>query len=107
MELPINMIVVVLIAVLVLVTVSVFLVGQLGGGTGAINLESAFTKGCSQLTNPVLQNCDPNTAFTVNGYTAPGKTPGTPANFFTEICPAKGYGTPTVCARACGCQLPA
>ncbi len=99
MELPINMIVVVLIAVLVLVTVSTFLAGQLGGGTGSINLEGVFSAECNKLRT--FHNCA-DTNFVVTGYTAPGKTAGTPT-YFSELCTLKGY-SPAECLIACGCK---
>jgi hypothetical protein len=102
MELPINMIVVVLIAVLVLVTVSTFLAGQLGGGGGAIELERAFSEGCQKLRSQY--NCNTGANIRIMSYTLPGYAAGSGSTFFgtPSICSQKGY-TDTECARMCGC----
>ncbi len=49
-DLPINAIVIVAIAVLVLVVIAAFFVGVVGPGTGTMNSQSAWNKGCAQAT---------------------------------------------------------
>ena len=102
MELPINMIVVVLIAVLVLVTVGAFLAGQLGGGVGQIGLEQAFGEGCQKLRS--VYNCARDATVTITSYTPQGRPAGSGADFFNDICTAKGFGVDReLCAVQCGC----
>ncbi len=104
MELPINMIVVVLIAVLVLVTIGAFLAGQLGSGQGSIKLEQAFGEGCQKLRSS--WNCaDLN--FEVSYQKQGSASLTTP---FSEICQLKGLTTaisndPGTCVKACGCNI--
>ena len=91
MELPINMIVVVLIAVLVLTTVGIFLTQQLGGGTGAINYQEAWGKTCTQLR--FQYSCNPGLVpVGENGLT------------FEQLCNKIFPGIDSnVCAKQCGC----
>lgn len=109
LELPINMIVVVAIAVLVLVVVAAFFAGQIGGGTNSINVENAFTQGCTKLRS--LYNCDPATISSINvlNFAPPGQpvlTTGYPFSTASNgICSLKGYINDQECARACGCQV--
>jgi hypothetical protein len=101
MELPINMIVVVLIAVLVLTAVGVFLSQQFGGGASGIELENAFGQGCQQLRT--LYNCDRQASFRIASYTPQGYAAGSGADFFGDICRLKGIPDHELCAVTCGC----
>lgn len=103
MELPINMIVVVLIAVLVLVTVGAFLTQNMSQ-TSAFGLEQAFGDGCLKLRNSY--SCA-SLNFPVK-YQKQGDT--NPTTTFSEVCVLKGYeatltNEPNSCARACGCTI--
>lgn len=105
LELPINMIIVIAVAVLVLVVVAAYFSAQTGGGFSSINLEAAFTQGCSALRSAYA--CNPLSVGTV---TIPGyKTTATDTatHYLSELCTAKGItpGDNTACARACGCTV--
>jgi hypothetical protein len=103
MELPINMIVVILIAVLVLVTVGAFLASQMSN-TSSFGLEQAFGEGCQKLRS--VYNCDLNAHVSIKSYTPPGRLAGSGSDFFADICSAKGFEAGSECAIACGCPRP-
>ncbi|HLC67598.1 MAG TPA: hypothetical protein VJI12_01825 [archaeon] len=95
MELPINMIVVVLIAVLVLTTVGIFLTRQLGGGASNIDYQQLWGQACTKLrfqNNCVASNFD----ITDNN--------GNPTTFSVVCQKAVGLTEVTPCARQCGCS---
>jgi hypothetical protein len=99
-ELPVNAIVIVAVAILVLAVIAAFFVGALGTNMAGINLEQAFTKGCEALIR--AYNCDENKisdgTIKVLGYPNPEDTDTT----FYSLCLQKGYSAST-CAVACGC----
>ncbi len=104
MELPINMIVIIAVAVLVLTVIAAFFTGALGQGVNTIAVENAFQKGC-QLAKTVY-NCNTN-SFPVSGYrpTASNSIQEDPTGSvsFSVICNLKGAADQTTCLRLCGC----
>lgn len=106
LSLPIEMIVIIAIAMLVLVVVAAFFVGGFGGGN-AVTIEAAFQSGCNRLR---LENCnyDGISSMTIPGYKVFGDsiTTGTPQDAVTmqKICDLKKYSS-ILCARACGCPV--
>ncbi len=103
MELPINMIVIIAVAVLVLTVIAAFFTGALSQGVNTIVVENAFQKGC-QLAKTV-HSCS-ITSFTVSGYrqTVKGiqEDPEGLGVQFDVICGLKG-ATGQACLRLCGC----
>ena len=96
MELPINMIVVVLIAVLVLTTVGIFLTRQLGGGASNIDYQAMWGKACTQLRFQASCN--------IANLGALLDANGVPVTFNDVCAKAVGAGlTPEQCIRQCGC----
>ncbi|MBI4163127.1 MAG: hypothetical protein HY513_05575 [Candidatus Aenigmarchaeota archaeon] len=107
LELPINIIVIIAIAVLVLTVIAAFFTGALGGGTNAIATEQAFQKGCQLLRT--VQACDSGRIEFVtiagyrasqNGITADATSPGVP---MLTVCTLKGASDASTCAQLCGC----
>jgi hypothetical protein len=101
LELPMNMIVVILIAVLVLVVLGAFFAGQTGGGIDSINRQNAFGSACTRFRT--IENCA-NANFETS-YIKPGDTKKV---FFLELCTIMGYSASSgdnSCAKACGCVI--
>ena len=110
MELPINMIVIIAVAVLVLTVIAAFFTGALGGGQNAIATEQAFQKGCQLLRTVYACNSNSVGSVSVSGYslTTSGGIASDPQNQvgvpLLTICNAKGAGQDSVrCAQLCGC----
>jgi len=109
-SLPINMIVIVAIAVLVLVVTAGYFGGAFVGSTGTIQFEQAFSSACTQLRNSY--NCDKNEVGRVSVlYQAPGENAAT-TTYLSDLCRQKlGKGTvrgggtvnSAECVKACGC----
>ncbi len=97
LELPLNMIVLIIVAVLVLLVIAAYFTGQFASGANTIALQSAFNDGCTKWRS--VYNCQPNPSFTVK-YQAPGSANADTS--FIDICTAKKM-TITECAIACGC----
>jgi hypothetical protein len=108
LELPINMIVVIAIAVLVLTVVAAFFVGQTGGGVDTVRFESAFTSACT--TWRTAYNCaDTNMGLVPVNFKFSGQTQN--ANM-DQMCKYKILGSTTTgtysttdCQRLCGCSV--
>ena len=102
---PIELIVIIAIAVLVLIVLAAFFSGAFGGSTGTIDLQTAFNSACNKLRN--VYNCDQNSVSDVKvSYTPVGKPnePNFPLYGGTQsLCGLLSYTTPYECARACGC----
>lgn len=107
MELPINMIVVVAIAVLVLVVTAGFFGGFLTGNINSIELEQAYNSACSQLRN--TKNCVARETASIEvQIKVPGETVIQKTNLL-KLCEKLNKGadsTGVTCARSCGCQIP-
>ena len=103
MELPINMIVIIALAVLILVIITAFTTSQVGQGVGNIDVERAFAAACTKLR---AQSCV-DTALT----TITENVQGFPtAQSLIDLCTRKGFvdaiGTTSAtaaCKAACGC----
>ncbi len=112
LELPINMLVIIAIAVLILVVVALFFTGFFGEKSGAINLAVAYSNACE--TYRSVYNCGRDSTsigFTVVGYQIPGG--GTGNARFIDVCnekyEEKTAGTPYTpidfCRKDC-CGIP-
>lgn len=119
-SLPINVVVIIALAVLVLVVLGAFFGGYFGGSTIELQRERALESACSQLRT--LYNCNSN-ALTKAGavHSEPGdaierkffyclKTPcdsSSPPTGYepgrTSLCTLKGLGD-SQCLTRCGCQ---
>jgi hypothetical protein len=104
--LPINMIVIIAIAMLILVVVGAYFAGAFGSTTQTISLESAFNQACNQIV--AAYNCDANFINTVKvNYKEAGAANPTPHSLY-QLCGLKSIdmssttGT-TTCLRLCGC----
>jgi len=97
MSLPINMIVIIALAVLILVIITAFTTSQFGGGISSISQESAFAQLCTQYRGG---GCTTGTwqSFSTNVQGAGSLT-------LQQICQNKfgaSSGEP-VCKQNCGC----
>jgi hypothetical protein len=103
MELPINMIIIIAIAMLILVIVGAFFSGTFGGTVGSISLENALNQACSQLVT--IYNCDDGKLGTISvNYKETGQSDAT-LKPLSRLCTLKlgsGY-TIEACMRYCGC----
>ena len=95
MELPINMIVVVLIAVLVLTTIGIFLTSSFGTNANTIQWESLRGSACNTLR--YQGNCA-NT-----GLQTSTDTNGAPIKI-SQVCDHLGSVGDEACKRMCGCS---
>lgn len=99
MELPVNMIVIVMVAVLVILAVAFYFTQQSGRGVSAIDLEKAYQQGCIVLKAPAFA-CDHNKINTVpTGYSAGGT-----AYSLGNVCALRGIRDSVSCAKSCGCD---
>ena len=97
MALPINMVVILAVAMLILVVVGAFFSGYFGGGT----LDIALNQACNQFVT--IYNCDETKLDRVTVmYTLPGKS-DQEAVSLKRLCELKGYNSET-CMRVCGCS---
>ena len=110
MELPINMIVIIAVAVLVLAVIIALFVGAIGGEQNRIVVEQAFTKGCLLLK--ANQACDPAriSDVTIAGYrtTTNGIVEDPTSDgvyFYPKVCNLKGATSEASCAQLCGCVI--
>lgn len=103
LELPINMIVIIAVAVLILVAVIAFFATQFGNSGDTIAQQNAFNGACNTLK--AIYNCQPNFVSQITTtYTAPGAS--TPMSLLDLCTRLKQTNVPTTCAKFCGCQLP-
>ncbi len=102
---PINLIVIIAIAVLVLVVLAAFFTGALGTGTASINRAAAIDAGCQRLRT--IYNCDTSKIDTIDvPYKKPGDTVTDPTHKLREICNDEGLtntGGVDECAVRCNC----
>lgn len=103
MELPINMIIIIAIAMLILVVVGAYFSGAFGGTSNAISLENAFSQACSQLVS--AYNCDTQYMGTIKVNYKPSGSATALSKSLTDLCILKGVDMTTLitCARLCGC----
>ena len=94
LEMPINMIIVIAIAVLVLVAIFGFFGGQFFSGSDQISSQKLFADGCAVLRNS--HSCD---QAKINMITIGGKS-------FGSVCNGNGFSDTAQCAKACGCAVP-
>ena len=106
LELPINIIVIIAVAVLVFTVIAAFFTGALSQGVNTIAVENAFQKGC-QLAKTV-ESCN-SISFPVSGYRQTEKgIQEDPAGSvqFSWLCGLKGAANDqTKCLRLCGCAV--
>lgn len=104
---PINLIVIIAIAVLVLVVLAAFFTGAIGGGTNSIALNTALDSACQKWRS--IYNC---AIGSIGTATAPYKMPGTTTEApipLTTLCQQAGLNTVinadgiVECAARCGC----
>ncbi|MBI2172832.1 MAG: hypothetical protein HYT73_01310 [Candidatus Aenigmarchaeota archaeon] len=96
MELPINMIVIIALAVLILVIITAFTTSQFGGGVSSISQEAAFAQLCTQYRGGGCTTGWQN--FRTNVQGAGSLT-------LQTICQNK-FGTSSteeICKQNCGC----
>ncbi len=100
-ELPINVLVIVSLAVIVLLGIVALFTGVFGVTGGGLTNEAALRNSCS----PVAFNCEGYTADShFKAITTSAKDDaGTQLNLW-ELCGALGHNTVDACKRACGCQ---
>ena len=96
MELPINMIVIIALAVLILVIITAFTTSQVGSGVGSIGLESAFAQSCTIYRN---NGCTGSMSDAAYSKDVQGLKKGMK---LSEMCTQKGIA-PEKCAESCGC----
>lgn len=105
LELPLNMIVLIIMAVLVLLVVAAVFTGYFGRNVDVIGLQTAFSEGCNTLRS--TYNCANNFEFPVR-YQEPGAAAGVTTTQFSRVCVLKGLtpivsNDPLSCGRQCGC----
>jgi hypothetical protein len=95
-ELPINILVIIAVAVIVLLAVvALFIIGFKPSSN--ISAESAFSEGC----RTVVYNCGIDLTTITTSFTEPGKTS---ADNMRALCIYLGKGSGDVtCRTACGC----
>ena len=100
MSLPINMIVIIALAVIVLLGVSAFFMGSFGPGSQSVSATNAWNAGCGMAK---MRGCDTALFGTTNGLTITGYKDSN-GNIYTlnEACNAV-YGTTdaTACQNYC------
>lgn len=94
LELPLNAIIVIAIAVLVLVALFTFFGSQFFSGSGQVDIQKVFGAGCTALRFSYA--CEHSK---VNEVTIDGTSLG-------YACSQKGFVDTVQCAKACGCSVP-
>jgi hypothetical protein len=120
LELPINMIVIIALAVFILVVIVAFATSQIGGGVSSISLEASFSKACTAYRNDGCPNAGQSMSGPGQGQQGATTTSaglidvkykqdvqgwGT-GKTLREICTQKGLTTDFQCRQACGCLAP-
>ena len=96
LELPINMIVIIALAVLILVIVTAFTTSQVGAGVGSIGLEAAFASSCTTYRN---NGCTGSLSSVAYAKDVQGLKKGMT---LAEMCTQKGIEA-AKCSETCGC----
>lgn len=110
LELPINMIIVVAVALLVLMTVFVFFLGSTGSGLGSIEKANLKNRMCTALSSGYSCNPTNVNSISVTGYKKSGggivpTTEATSRVTLLELCQLDGISDAAACARSCGCPV--
>jgi hypothetical protein len=92
MELPLNAIIVIAIAILVLVSVGGFFFGFFSDSS--VDTKKLFAQGCASLR--AFHSCDHKEINQINLENTN----------FGYVCGRSGYTDTAVCAKACGCAVP-
>ena len=92
MELPMNAIIFIVVAVLVLVSIGGFFSGFFSDDS--VNTQKLFAQGCASLRS--FHSCDHRE---VNRISVQSSNLG-------FVCGRSGYGDTVDCAKACGCAVP-
>ena len=113
LSLPINLIVILAIAILVMVVVAAFFVGAVTPGIGGISLDSALGKACQVWRDTYACSDD---AITIKNVKYKEKGDAAPKDYSVEkLCEIKGWSesrtvgtganavTVNECKRNCGC----
>ncbi len=101
---PINLIVVIAIAVLVLIVLAAFFSGAFGSSVGSMDRQAALNTACAKLRT--IYNCATSNLHTI---TVMHREPGDAverAYPLSELCTLvdrNPQGTPNECAIGCGC----
>lgn len=102
MELPINMIVIIALAVLILVIITAFTTSQVGQGVSSIDVERAFASACTELRT--VNNCADAKVREIKE-----NVQGMGEQTLLQLCERKGLigtdGLTTPCRQACGCLV--
>ncbi len=101
LELPVNIIVIIAIAVLVMVAIGAFFVSGFWKGVSSIDETAAFSAGCGNLRN--IYECK---ASNVNNVVLAGYSPSGTTNAKCNLgylCAKKGASDVVQCAKLCGC----
>jgi len=102
-SMPINLIVIIAIAVLVLIVLAAFFTGAIGPGTTTISRAAALQSACTRLRT--VYNCDITTSRWSSievPYEKSGDPPGAKETL-RELCEAEGITLESECAITCGC----
>lgn len=101
LELPINAIVVIAIAVIVMIAIAGFFVSGFWNGVTSINEAEAFSKGCASLK--ALYECKASNVNNViiSGYNPPGTTNAQCRLGY--LCWRRGASSTGQCIKLCGC----
>ena len=98
LALPIEMIVIVAVALIVLVVVAAFFAAQFGTGANTIELQQAKSKACGALLS--AYNCDPNAVNTIKITLSDGTS-----MTLMQLCQKEGITTKEACVNSCaGCK---
>lgn len=102
-ELPINVMIIVVLAIIVLIAVAVLFFGAWNPGKGSISLETAKNSACQIL---VSRGCDihPN-AIQISDFDADNDNSNDPTGGLAANCGPGGSGTGDTLWSLCVCQL--
>ncbi len=103
LELPVNIIVVIAIAVLVMVALGAFFAANFWGNTNIINQQQALSNGCNSLRT--LYECKASrvNSVIISGYSPSGMTNAKCSLGY--VCGKQGAADTVACAKMCGCQI--
>jgi hypothetical protein len=106
LELPVNMIIVIALAVLVLVVIAAFFATQTGSGFNTIALESSFSSACNQLRTAYSCGESGLVGNNIRAQLRPGDS-DTKEYTLADLCNMKNLATTppinNACYRSCGC----
>ena len=105
-SLPINMIIIMIIAVITLLVVIAFFLPQWFAQTNSIGVEQAFSKGCTMLQGIYKCSSDSVSEVKISDFDADNDPSTEGDNTLLDVCKKK-FNDPGVtakqCAQACNC----